>query len=40
MEQPAVLGQRARRDLRRAFVLVAILGPCRANSFHRSTFDE
>jgi hypothetical protein len=40
MEQRAAVGLRARRDLRRAFELVAILGPCRANSFHRSTFGE
>jgi hypothetical protein len=40
MEQRAALGLRARRDLRRAFVLAAILGPCRANSFRRSAFDE
>jgi hypothetical protein len=39
MQQRAV-GLRARRDLRRAFVLVAILGPCRASTFHRSAFDE
>jgi hypothetical protein len=40
MEQRAAAGLRARRDLRRAFELVAILGPCRANSFRRSAFDE
>jgi hypothetical protein len=32
MEQQAAVGLRARRDLRRAIVLVAMLGPCRANS--------
>jgi hypothetical protein len=32
MEQQTVVGLRARRDLRRAIVLAAILGPCRANS--------
>jgi hypothetical protein len=38
--QRAAVDLRARRDLSRAFVLVAILGPCRANSFHRSARDE
>jgi hypothetical protein len=40
MEQRTAVGLRTRRDLRRAIVLAAILGPCRANSFHRSAFDE
>jgi hypothetical protein len=40
MQRRDAVGLRGRRDLRRAFVLVAILGPCRANNFHRSAFDE
>jgi hypothetical protein len=32
MEQQTAVGLRARRDLRRAIVLVAVLGPCRAKS--------
>ena len=40
MEQRAALGLRTRRDLRRGIVLVAILGPCRANSPYRSARDE
>jgi hypothetical protein len=32
MEEQTAVGLRARRDLRRAIVLVAMLGPCRANS--------
>jgi hypothetical protein len=32
MEQQTAVGLLARRDLRRAIVLVAMLGPCRANS--------
>jgi hypothetical protein len=32
MEQQTAAGLRTRRDLRRAIVLVATLGPCRANS--------
>ena len=34
MEQQTAVGLRAPRDLRRAIVLVAMLGPCRANSAH------
>ena len=40
MGQRAAVGLRTRRDLRQAIVLVAILGPCRANSPHRPACDE
>jgi hypothetical protein len=40
IEQRTALGLRIRPDLRRAIVLVAILGPCRANSPYRSACDE
>ena len=39
-EQRTAVGVRTRGDLRRAIVLVAILGPCRANSPYRSARDE
>jgi hypothetical protein len=32
LEQQTAVGLRTRRDLRSAIVLVAVLGPCRANS--------
>jgi hypothetical protein len=40
VEQRAADGLGTGRGLRRAFELVAILGPCRANNVHRSAFDE
>ena len=40
MGQRSAAGLRIRPDLRRAIVLVAILGPCRANSPYRSACDE
>ncbi len=40
MGQRTAIGLDARRDLRRAIVLVAILGPCRANSPSRLACDE
>jgi hypothetical protein len=42
MDQRAAVGLRTRRDLRRAIVLVALLGPCRASSpyRYRSACDE
>ena len=39
MGQRAAVGLRTRRDLGRAIMLVAILGPCRANNPHRSACD-
>jgi hypothetical protein len=40
MGQRTAVGLRTRRDLRRAVVLVAIVGPCRANGPYRSAADE
>jgi hypothetical protein len=40
MGQRSAAGLRIRPDLRRAIVLVAILGPCRANSPYRSACDD
>ena len=40
MGQRSAADLRIRPDLRRAIVLVAILGPCRANSPFRSACDE
>ena len=40
MGQRTAVGLRTRRELRRAIVLVAILGPCRASSPCRSACDE
>jgi hypothetical protein len=40
VRQPVTVGLRTRRDLRRAMVLVAVLGPSRASSPYRSACDE
>jgi hypothetical protein len=40
MEQRTTVGLRTRRDLRRAIVLVAMLGPCRASNPYRSACAE
>jgi hypothetical protein len=39
-EQRTTVGLRTRRDLRRAIVLIAVLGPCRASSPYRSACAE